>query len=76
MTLSNGLTCTDGVSMCDFKGLEKMCLRGNKGRVRYCFFHSANGLKLVHEGARTRCSGRTAAISTSLTRRREKLEAV
>lgn len=50
MTFSNGLTCTASVSMCDFKGLEKICLRGSRGRVKYYFFHSAKRVKLVRKG--------------------------
>lgn len=49
MSFSNGLTCTASVSMCDFKGLEKIRLDGSKGRVRYYFFHNANRVKLVRK---------------------------
>lgn len=49
MTFSNGLTCTASVSMCDFKGLEKICLLGSRGRIKYYFFHSANRVKLVRK---------------------------
>ena len=49
MSFPNGLTCTASVSMCDFKGLEKIHLDGNKGRVRYYFFHNANRVKLVRK---------------------------
>ena len=49
MSFSNGLTCTASVSMCDFKGLEKIHLDGNKGRVKYYFFHNASRVKLVRK---------------------------
>jgi len=49
MSFPNGLTCTASVSMCDFKGLEKVRLDGSKGRVKYWFFHNANRVKLVRK---------------------------
>ena len=49
MSFPNGLTCTASVSMCDFKGLEKIRLDGSKGWVRYYFFHNANRVKLVRK---------------------------
>ena len=52
MSFLNGLTCTASVSMCDFRGLEKVRLEGSKGRVRYYFFHNANRVKLVRRGGR------------------------
>lgn len=52
MTFPNGLTCTASISMCDFKGLEKVCLDGSKGRVKYYFFHSAKRVKLTRKGGR------------------------
>lgn len=52
MTFSNGLTCTASISMCDFKGLEKIYLDGSKGRVRYYFFHAAKRVKLIRKGGK------------------------
>lgn len=52
MTFPNGLTCTASVSMCDFKGLEKVYLDGSNGRVKYYFFHSAKRVKLVRKGGK------------------------
>lgn len=49
MSFPNGLTCTASISMCDFKGLEKVRLDGSKGRVKYWFFHNANRVKLVRK---------------------------
>lgn len=50
MTFANGLTATASVSMCDFKGLEKVYLDGSKGRIKYYFFHNAGRVKLVRKG--------------------------
>ena len=47
MSFPNGLTCTASISMCDFRGLERILLDGSKGRVKYYFFHNANRVKLV-----------------------------
>lgn len=52
MTFPNGLTCTASVSMCDFRGLEKVYLDGSKGRVKYYFFHSAKRVKLIRKGGK------------------------
>ena len=52
MSFSNGLTCTASISMCDFKGLERVRLGGSKGRVKYYFFHAAKRVKLIRKGGR------------------------
>lgn len=52
LTFPNGLTGTASVSMCDFKGLEKIYLAGDKGRIRYYFFHMANQAALMHRGGK------------------------
>lgn len=52
MSFRNGLTCTASVSMCDFKGLEKVCLNGSNGRIKYYFFHAAKRVKLVRKGSK------------------------
>lgn len=52
MTFANGLTGTASVSMCDFKGLEKIHLVGDKGRIRYYFFHMAKRAALLRKGGR------------------------
>lgn len=52
MTFQKGLTGTASVSMCDFKGLEKIHLAGDKGRIKYYFFHMANQAALLHRGGR------------------------
>lgn len=52
MIFTNGLTCTASISMCDFKGLERVCLDGSKGRIKYYFFHSAKRVKLVRKGGK------------------------
>ena len=53
MSYPNGPTCTASISMCDFKGLEKIRLDGGKGRVKYYFFHNANRVKLVRRRGRS-----------------------
>ena len=53
MTFSNGLTCTASISMCDFKGLEKVYLDGSKGRIKYYFFHAAKRVKLVRKNGKS-----------------------
>lgn len=52
LTFPNGLTSTASVSMCDFKGLEQIHLAGNKGRIKYFFFHMANQAALIRRGGR------------------------
>lgn len=52
LTFQNGLTGTASVSMCDFKGLEQIDLAGDKGRVKYYFFHMANQAALIRRGGK------------------------
>lgn len=53
MSFPNGLTGTVSVSICDFRGLEKVSLDGNRGRIKYWFFHNANRVKLIRKGGRS-----------------------
>ena len=53
LAFPNGSTCIASVSICDFKGLEKIWLDGSKGRVRYYFFHNASRVKLVRRRGRS-----------------------
>ena len=50
MTFPNGLMGTASVSMCDFKGLEQIHLAGDRGRIKYYFFHMAGHASLVRRG--------------------------
>lgn len=52
MSFPSGLTCTASISMCDFKGLEKVYLDGSKSQIKYYFFHNAKRVKLVRKGSR------------------------
>lgn len=52
LTFPGGLTGTASVSMCDFRGLEQLHLVGDRGRIRYYFFHMASHAALVRRGGK------------------------
>ena len=47
MIYADDQSYTATISIADFKGLEHLQLKGDKGRVKYYFFHCANKVKLI-----------------------------
>lgn len=43
-TYPNGLTVTISASIVDMKGFEKMCIRGEKGKIEALVYHAMNGV--------------------------------
>ena len=52
LTFADGRTYTARVSIVDYKGLERLCIRGSKGRTDLPFYHNANAVKLRRVGGK------------------------
>lgn len=46
MTFGNGLTCTASASIADFRGFERLRIKGDGARLGSWLFHAANGVTL------------------------------
>lgn len=49
LTFENGKTYSCTASICDFKGLETLKIKGSKAKIKFMFYHFMNKVKLVRK---------------------------